>query len=87
MRIIFSRCRIKIIIKIIQQKIICDIGASYAVEKIVVEKMATKEAIAEILNETKVKIQKHIAKMPTLKSRAKMVPIAVATPLPPLKFK
>ena len=87
MRIMFSRCRIKIITKIIQQKIICESGASYAVEKIVVEKIATNEATAEILKETKVKIQKQIAKIPTLKSRAMIVPIAVETPLPPLKFK
>ena len=73
--------------KIIQQKIICKIGASYAVEKIVVEKIAINEATAEILNAIKDKIQKNIANIPTLKSKAIRQPMVVAIPLPPLKFR
>jgi hypothetical protein len=87
MRIMFSLWRTKTRIKTAQQKIICESGASYAVEKIVVEKIETKEATAETRKETKVKIQKHTAKIPTLKSSAIIVPIVVATPFPPLNFK
>lgn len=48
----FSLWRTKTRIKTAQQKIVCESGASYAVEKIVVEKIETKEATAETLNET-----------------------------------
>ena len=66
----FSLWRTKTKRNTAQQKIICESGASYAVEKIVVEKIETKEATAETRNETNVKIQKHTAKIPTLKSSA-----------------
>ena len=77
----------KIIKDITQQKTICENGASYAVEKIVVEKIATNDATAEMRKDTKVRIQKQIANIPTLKSSAMIEPIEVATPLPPLNFK
>ena len=83
----FSLWRTKTRMKTAQQKIVWGSGASYAIEKIVVEKIETTDATAETREEKKVKIQKHTAKIPTLKSSAIIVPIDVAIPFPPLNFK
>ncbi len=66
---------------------ICDVGASYAEDKIVAEKIASNEDIEEIRNKQKDRIQKQTIRKPTVESRANIVAIAVATPLPPLKFR
>ena len=70
-----------------KQKTICDDGAPYTEDNITVEKIAINDEIEEIRKAQKAMIQKNIANIPTAKSKAKITAIAVATPLPPLKFK
>jgi hypothetical protein len=79
-----SLCLIRIKINKNQQKTICDVGASKSEEVIMLENIATKDDIEEVLKAEKASTQKHNDSIPTEKSRANKQANAVATPLPPL---
>ena len=83
----FSLCLTKIRRKRKQQKINCEVGASYAADKTIEEKIAISEETEETRNKQKDIIQKHTTKNPTDTSSANKTAIAVATPLPPLKLR
>ena len=70
-----------------QQKTICESGASKNAEKKIEEKMANSDETAEIRNKAKDANQKQPTARPTKGSRANKTEIEVATPLPPLNLR